>query len=269
MYWASGDDRRIFTCGRPARVRARRRTGKPIATFGDGGRIDLRRDLDRDPNDAERPSDLAGRHLQRPLIVGGRVSEGLPGIARRHPRLRREDRQAALDLSHDPAARRIRIRDLVEGFLDLQRRRQQLAGHGARRDPRHRLRADRLRVRRFLWRQPARRQPVCEFPRRAECRDRQAALAFPVRAPRHLGSRPAFASEPGTVRRNGEAIDAVAQTTKHGFVFVFDRATGKPLFPIEYRKFPPSDVPGEVTADTQPIPTRPRHFPDSGSRETC
>ena len=120
--------------------------------------------------------------------------------------------------------------------------------------------ADRFRVGRLLWRQPARRQPVCEFARRAECRDRQAALAFPVRAPRHLGSRPAFASEPGHGRRNGETIDAVAQTTKHAFVFVFDRVTGKPLFPIEYRKFPPSDVPGEVTADTQPIPTAPAPF---------
>ena len=63
-----------------------------------------------------------------------------------------------------------------------------------------------------------------------------------------------------TVRRDGKTIDAVAQATKHGYVFVFDRATGKPLFPIEYRKFPPSDVPGEVAADTQPFPTKPAPF---------
>ncbi len=50
------------------------------------------------------------------------------------------------------------------------------------------------------------------------------------------------------------------QTTKHGFVFVFDRTNGTPLFPIEYRKFPPSEVPGEATADTQPFPTRPKPF---------
>ena len=41
----------------------------------------------------------------------------------------------------------------------------------------------------------------------------------------------------------------MAQATKHGYVFVFDRATGTPLFPIEYRKFPASDVPGEIAAD--------------------
>ena len=62
------------------------------------------------------------------------------------------------------------------------------------------------------------------------------------------------------LRQNGRAIDAVVQTTKHGFVFVFDRTNGTPLFPIEYRKYPASDVPGETTADTQPMPTRPKPF---------
>ena len=55
-------------------------------------------------------------------------------------------------------------------------------------------------------------------------------------------------------------MDAVVQTTKHGYVFVFDRANGKPLYPIEYRKFPSSSVPGEVAADTQPIPAAPKPF---------
>jgi quinoprotein glucose dehydrogenase len=63
-----------------------------------------------------------------------------------------------------------------------------------------------------------------------------------------------------TVTRDGRRIDAVAQTTKHGYVFVFDRATGKPLFPIEYRSFPRSSVPGENAAATQPIPTSPAPF---------
>ena len=62
------------------------------------------------------------------------------------------------------------------------------------------------------------------------------------------------------IRRDGKTIDAVAQATKHGYVFVFDRATGTPIYPIEYRKAPPSSVPGEVAADTQPFPTRPAPF---------
>jgi glucose dehydrogenase len=63
-----------------------------------------------------------------------------------------------------------------------------------------------------------------------------------------------------TVKRDGEKIDAVAQTTKQGYLFLFDRATGKPLFPIEERKFPPSQIPGEVTSLTQPVPVAPAPF---------
>jgi glucose dehydrogenase len=63
-----------------------------------------------------------------------------------------------------------------------------------------------------------------------------------------------------TVQRDGNRVDAVAQTSKHGFVFLFDRVTGRPLFPIEERPFPASDVPGEVASPTQPIPTAPEPF---------
>jgi quinoprotein glucose dehydrogenase len=63
-----------------------------------------------------------------------------------------------------------------------------------------------------------------------------------------------------TVQREGKKIDAVAQPTKQGFVYLFDRATGKPLFPIEYQKYPASDVPGEVAAIKQPLPTKPAPY---------
>jgi quinoprotein glucose dehydrogenase len=63
-----------------------------------------------------------------------------------------------------------------------------------------------------------------------------------------------------TLHRNGRAIDAVAQTTKQGVVYVFDRVTGKPLFPIEEHPYPPSDLDGEVTAKTQPYPLLPPPF---------
>jgi quinoprotein glucose dehydrogenase len=56
-----------------------------------------------------------------------------------------------------------------------------------------------------------------------------------------------------TVTRNGMAIDAVALAGKHGFLFVFDRLTGEPIFPIEERTVPQSDVPGEHTSATQPF----------------
>ena len=63
-----------------------------------------------------------------------------------------------------------------------------------------------------------------------------------------------------TVKRDGKLVDAVAQTSKQGFVFVFDRANGKPLFPIEYHKVPASNVPGEQAATEQPLPTLPAPY---------
>lgn len=60
-----------------------------------------------------------------------------------------------------------------------------------------------------------------------------------------------------TVDHDGKKVDAVAQATKHGFVFLLDRETGEPLFPVEERPMPKSDVPGERTHPTQPIPTKP------------
>ena len=58
-----------------------------------------------------------------------------------------------------------------------------------------------------------------------------------------------------TVRHDGKMVDAVALASKNGFLYVFDRVTGKPLWPIEERPVPKSDVPGEVASPTQPFPT--------------
>ena len=60
-----------------------------------------------------------------------------------------------------------------------------------------------------------------------------------------------------TVTYDGHRVDAVAQTSKQGYVFLLDRDTGKPLFPVAEKKFSASEVPGEVTSATQPIPSLP------------
>ena len=65
----------------------------------------------------------------------------------------------------------------------------------------------------------------------------------------------------------GREIKAVAQLTKQAFVFVFDRETGEPVWDIEERPVPQSDVPGEVTAATQPFPIKPAPFDLQGSTE--
>ena len=61
-----------------------------------------------------------------------------------------------------------------------------------------------------------------------------------------------------------QRIKAVAQVTKHGFVFVFDRITGEPVWPIEERAVSVSDVPGERASETQPFPTKPPAFDRQG-----
>ncbi len=66
---------------------------------------------------------------------------------------------------------------------------------------------------------------------------------------------------------DGKPIKAVAQVTKHGFVFVFDRLTGEPVWPIEERPVPASDVPGERASPTQPFPTKPPAFDRQGLSE--
>jgi quinoprotein glucose dehydrogenase len=63
-----------------------------------------------------------------------------------------------------------------------------------------------------------------------------------------------------SVKHNGKTIDALAQTSKQGFVFLFDRAKGTPLFPLESRKYPASDLPGEVAAAEQSLPTKPAPY---------
>jgi len=68
-----------------------------------------------------------------------------------------------------------------------------------------------------------------------------------------------------TITVNGQRIDAVAQVTKRGDTFVFDRVTGKPVWPIEERPVPvDSDVPGEKPFATQPFPTKPPAFVEQG-----
>lgn len=71
-----------------------------------------------------------------------------------------------------------------------------------------------------------------------------------------------FPSPPVVVdlKRNGTVIEAIAQTSKQGFVYLFDRATGEPLFPLETRKYPASDVLGEAAATEQSLPIKPAPF---------
>lgn len=75
---------------------------------------------------------------------------------------------------------------------------------------------------------------------------------------------PASAPNLVTITVDRKRIDAVVQLTKQGWAFVFDRVTGKPVWPIEERPVPRSDVPGEASWPTQPFPTKPPAFESQG-----
>jgi quinoprotein glucose dehydrogenase len=70
-----------------------------------------------------------------------------------------------------------------------------------------------------------------------------------------------------TLTRNGKSIDAVAAPSKTGYLYILDRVTGKPVFPIVEKAFPASTVPGEQASPTQPIPTLPAPFTRQGVTE--
>jgi quinoprotein glucose dehydrogenase len=67
-----------------------------------------------------------------------------------------------------------------------------------------------------------------------------------------------------TVSHDGRRVDVVVVPSKQGFLFVFDRVTGTPLWPIEERPVPQSDIPGERTSPTQPFPTKPAAYAKQG-----
>jgi quinoprotein glucose dehydrogenase len=71
---------------------------------------------------------------------------------------------------------------------------------------------------------------------------------------------PSSAPSLTTIRLNGRNRDVVALTSKTGWLYVLDRATGEPIWPIEERPFPKSDVPGEQSWPTQPVPTKPEAY---------
>jgi quinoprotein glucose dehydrogenase len=66
---------------------------------------------------------------------------------------------------------------------------------------------------------------------------------------------------------NGRRVKAIAQASKQGFLYVFNRETGQPIWPIEERPVPPSDIPGEELSKTQPFPTKPPAFDRQGVTE--
>jgi quinoprotein glucose dehydrogenase len=260
MYWASGRDRRVFAAVGNYVYALDAATGKPIPTFGTDGRIDLRENLGRDPKLQVDRLTTPGVIYKDLMIVGGRLGEGLPtspGDVRAY-----DVRTGALRWSFHTIPHPGEL-----GYETWPRDAWEYSGAanswaGMALDERRGLvfvptgsaasdfyGADRLGDNLFA---------NCLLALDAATGRRVWHFQF-VRHDlwdRDLPSPPTLV----TVRSNGRRIDAVAQATKQGYLFLFNRVTGEPLFPIEYRHYPASGVPGEVASAEQPLPTRPAPF---------
>jgi quinoprotein glucose dehydrogenase len=260
-YWTDGRDKRILTGVMNFLYALDAATGKPISGFGIQGRIDLRENLGREPASAQSIYLTSPGIIYKDLvIVGGRNPETLPappGDVRafdvRTGRLRwsfhtiPRPGEFGYDTWPPEAWRTSGAANNWAGMaLDPKRGIVYVPTGSAAFDF---YGADRLGDDLFA---------NCLIALNAATGER----IWHFQGVRHdLWDRD-FPSPPAllTVRRDGKEIDAIAQTTKQGFVYLFDRTNGKPLFPIELRKYPASTVPGEVAASQQPLPALPAPF---------
>jgi quinoprotein glucose dehydrogenase len=259
-YWEEGNDRRVFLVARQYLYAIDATTGKPISSFGDSGRVDLREGLGRDPKLQSISATSPGVIYKDLLIMGSIVSEDLPaspGDIRAFDVRTGKIRWTFHTIPHpgeygydtwpkDAWTYIGGVNDWAGMSLDEKRGWVFLATGSASFDF---YGANRLGDDLFA---------NCVIALKADTGER----VWHFQGVKHdLWDRD-FPAAPTlvTVKRDGRAIDAVAQITKSGFVFVLERETGRPLFPIEYRKVPASDVDGEVTADTQPFPLQPAPF---------
>jgi quinoprotein glucose dehydrogenase len=259
-YWSSGKDRRILVGVMNFVYALDAATGRPIPAFGQNGRIDLRRDLGRDAEKQSIALTSPGIVYKDLIIVGGRNPETLPappGDVRaydvRSGKLRWAFHTIPDDgeFGHDtwPAGARENsgaANNWAGMAVDPQRGIVFVPTGSAAFDF---YGADRIGDDLFA---------NTLIALNAETGER----IWHFQGVRHdLWDRD-FPSAPVlfTLKRDGKDVDAVAQTTKQGFVYLFERATGKPLFPIEYHKYPASTIPGEVAASEQPLPAKPAPY---------
>ena len=262
-YWESADrtHRHLLFASNHALRAIDARTGKPITDFGTGGSVDLRQGLDRDPRTiALVQSTTPGRVFGDLLILGSATNQGYgsaPGDIRAfHARtgelvwtFRTIPRTGEPGAETWPRDARQTVGganvwseftvDEARGIVFAPTASAKYNFYGADRVGAN-LYADCLlaldaRTGRRLWHYQMVHHDIWDYD--------------PPTAPKLL-----------TIRREGKTIDVVAQVTKQGFVWVFERETGRPIWPIEERPVPASDMPHERISPTQPFPTNPPPF---------
>jgi quinoprotein glucose dehydrogenase len=260
VYWSTGADRRIFAAVQSYLYALSAETGRPITTFGDEGRIDLRADLSRPLEQQSIVLTSPGIIYKDLIILGGRTPEALPAplgdiraydvrTGKLHWAFHTIPRPGEYGYDTWPKDAWIysgAANNWAGMALDPKRGIVYVPTGSAASDF---YGADRLGDDLFA---------NSLIALNAETGQR----IWHFQAVKHdLWDRD-FPSPPSlvTVKRDGKPVDAVAQTTKQGWVYLFDRTNGKPLFPIEYKSYPASGVPGEVAASTQPLPIKPAPF---------
>jgi quinoprotein glucose dehydrogenase len=260
-YWESGRDRRILFTAASYLYALDAATGQLIPTFGDEGRVDLRQGLDRDGPLGRVHATTPGTVFRNLIILGSHVGEGPDAAAPGHVRAFDVRTGKRIWIFHTiphpgefgydtwgPESWKTAGAANCWGGMSLDERRgvvylatgsPSYDFYGADRPGQNlfgncvvALKAD---TGRRVWHFQTVHHDLWDYD---------------------LPCPPVLV----TVRQNGRRIDAVAQVTKTGFVFVLDRETGKPLFPVEERPVPASDVEGETAWPTQPVPVRPPPF---------
>lgn len=262
-YWESKDrsDRRLLFASNHFLRALDARTGKSISSFGEAGRVDLRQGLDRDPASIRLvQSTTPGRVFEDLLILGSATNQGYgsaPGDIRAFdvrtgkqvwtfhtiPR----PGELGYDTWPEDAWKRVGGANVWGEFSVDEKRGIVYAPtasakynfYGADRSGQN-LFSDSLlaldaRTGKRVWHFQMVHHDIWDYD--------------DATAPKLL-----------TVRHQGKPVDVVAQVTKQGFVWVFHRATGEPLWPIEERPVPKSDMTGEATWPTQPFPVKPPPF---------
>jgi quinoprotein glucose dehydrogenase len=262
-YWESRDraDRRLLFSANHQLQAIDARTGKPILTFGMNGRVNLKEGLGRDPNALRLvQSTTPGRVFEDLIILGSATNEGYtsgPGDIRAfdvrtgklvwtfhtipHPGEFGYDtwpKDAWKTVGGANAWGEMTV-DAQRGIVYIPTASAKYNFYGADRKGSD-LFADCVlaldaRTGKRLWHFQMVHHDIWDYDG--------------ATAPKLL-----------TVRHEGKTVDIVAQPSKEGFLWVLDRVTGKPLWPIEERPVPKSDVPGEETWPTQPFPLKPPPF---------
>lgn len=258
--WGLGKEKRVFVAVQHFVYALDILTGKPIPGFGSDGRIDLREGLGREPGKQSIVLTTPGIIYKDLLIVGGRLPESLPappGDIRAYDVRTGKLRWSFHTIPHP-------------GEFGYETWPKDAWTYSGSANNWTGMAIDEKRGIVYVPTGSAA-SDFYGFDRKGDNLFANSLLALDAATGKRLWHFQAvkhdiwdrdFSSPPTLVQivRNGVKTDAVAQTSKQGWLYLFDRVTGKPLFPIDYRPYPASKVPGEEAAKTQPLPLKPEPF---------